>query len=32
MQYPRKKKLEEMQTSGTSIDRVNEKQLDMEYG
>jgi hypothetical protein len=32
MQYLRKKKTEELQTSGTSIDRVNEKQLDMEYG
>jgi hypothetical protein len=31
MEYPRKKKNpEELQNSGTSIDRVNEKQLDME--
>jgi hypothetical protein len=32
MQYPRKEKTKELQTSGTSIDRVNEKKLDMEYG
>jgi hypothetical protein len=31
MQYSRKKKPKEPQTSGINIDRVNEKQLDMEY-
>jgi hypothetical protein len=31
MEYPRKK-ITELQISVTNIDRVNEKQLDMEHG